>query len=130
MVAPVAKLCSRGGWVWTFPINAFTGNAVRIEAINGHSVDELSEHVWNVFRVGNKESFPVLENITPVAFVVEYLIAVLIGEGNVELVPRSGWVAMSAGEDNRHVLEEETGQLFVAIFENLIAKSTAGNGFL
>ena len=130
MVAPVAELCPRVRRVRTLPVNPLPGNAVRVKAVNGHGIDKLRHHIGNVLRVRYQQGFPVLENITPVALVVQHLVAVPISQGDVELIPRTGRVTMPAGENHRQVFHVQPGQLAVSRCKNLCLQGLLGNRLL
>ena len=118
MIAPIAKLRPRVRRIWTLPVNSLPGNAIRIEAVNGHGIDELRHNIGNIFRVGHQQGFPVLKNITPIALVVQHLVAGSISQGNIELIPRTGRIPVPAGKNHRQIFHIQPEQLAVTSGHN------------
>ena len=78
MIAPVANVAPRVVGLRNFPIDAFSSDPIRIEAIKRGGVDELQNEMIHPARVRQPQCFPVLENVTPVALVRQTTRTILV----------------------------------------------------
>ena len=105
VVAPVADVGPRVVRLDGLPLEAVLEHAVRIVPVEGGGVEELEDHPLDELGVGVHQGLPVLEDVAPVALVVEDLGAVLlVAEVDGEPVPRAAWVTVAAAEFQRQVL--------------------------
>ncbi len=71
VVAPVSNVRPWIVRLRHFPLDAIASDPVGIVAIGGRGVQELGDHPLDVGREGVGQRFPILENITPVALIVQ-----------------------------------------------------------
>jgi hypothetical protein len=113
VIAPVPDVCPGIVRFGLFPIQARAGNAIGIVAICGRGVQKHADHVFNIFRVGTGQRFPVLENVTPIAFVIEPLGSIRVFDLDRKPIPRTAWIAMSAAEGEGQVRRGEADQVWL-----------------
>ncbi len=91
------------------PVEAVFNDPVGVVAVEGTRVQELEDHAFHELRIAVCECFPVLENIAPVALVVQDLRAVFFVVGvDGELIPRAAGVAVAAAELERQVFNGQS----------------------
>ncbi len=71
----------------------------------------MKYHTLNIFWVRIGQRFPVLENVTPIAFVIEALRAVFFFDVDGKAVPGSAWIAVAAAEGQRQVSVAQADQV-------------------
>ena len=76
VVAPVPDVGPGIVRIEHLPVEAVAHDAVRIVAVGGGGVDELEDHALDVTGERQRQRFPVLEDVAPVALIVEYPLAV------------------------------------------------------
>ena len=103
VVAPVADVRPRVVGLGDFPLDPVAGDPVRVVAVGGGGVEERRHHALDVVGEGVRERFPVLEDVAPVALVVEPRSAVGVADLDREAVPGPARVAVSAAEGERQV---------------------------
>ena len=69
MVAPIADVRPGIMGFGKLPIDALARDAVRVVSIDGSGIQESADHAFDIFRIGIGKCFPVLKNISPVAFI-------------------------------------------------------------
>ena len=122
MVAPIADVRPRIIRIDNLPIDTFGGDAVRVVAICRGCVEELSNDSVDVIGIRSRQSFPVLEDVTPVALIGDERLAFFVLDTDIEAVPRPRGIAMSARECQRQVLHEEAVQLMIHTIDDTILK--------
>ena len=129
MVAPIADVRPRIIGIDNLPINTFGGDAVRVVAIRRGCVEELGDDSVDVIGIRGRQSFPVLEDVTPVALISDERFAFFVLDTDIEAVPRPRGIAMSARERQRQVLHEEAVQLMVHAIDDTILEFAAAHLF-
>ena len=71
VIAPVTNMGPGIGGINDLPINAVAGDAIGIVAIGGGGIGELANHARRVAGEGKREGFPILEDVAPVALVIQ-----------------------------------------------------------
>ena len=89
MVSPIADVRPRVLRFDHFPVEALIRNAVGIIPVRSGRIEELRNDMINIERIGVRESFPVLEDIPPVALVSHYGLPVLVLHMDCEHIPGS-----------------------------------------
>ncbi len=120
VVAPIADVRPRVLRLDDFPIDALGGNLIGVVAVCRSGIEELGDDAVGVVGIGEREGFPVLENVAPVALIGDKTMAVLVVDTDVEQVPRAARVAMAARESKRQVLHEKAVELVVLQIENAL----------
>lgn len=87
VVAPVADVAPGVVRFCDLPLEAVAGDAVGVEAVGGGGVEESGDEGVEVMGEGVGEGFPVLEDVAPVALVVEDGLAGWAGGADGEAVP-------------------------------------------
>ena len=80
------------------PLEAVAGNSVRVVAIRGRGIEELEDHAFQVTRERKRQSFPILENVSPVSLVIEHLPPVLVFDFNGKDIPWAAGIAVAPAE--------------------------------
>ena len=99
MVIPVTNIRPGISWIKNFPVHTFPGNSIWIKSINCHGIKKLSNNIFCVSRIRHTQRFPVLENITPVSFVIKDTVFVCISNFNRESVPWTARIPMTTREN-------------------------------
>ena len=107
VVAPVADVAPRVVLLDDFPIDPVAADPVGVVAIGGHGAEKDFDHRAHVLGLARDQRFPVLEDVAPVAFVVDDPPPARIPCADRELVPRSAWVAMASAEGQRQVAQDQ-----------------------
>ena len=97
-----------------FPVHAVAGEAVGVEAVHGRGVDELGDQARQEAREGRAQRLPVLEDVAPVALVVQCALAVAVAHADREAVPGPAGVAVAPAEVQRQVLVAQPREVGVA----------------
>ena len=71
MVAPVADIRPRVVRLRNFPFNPLARDAVRIVAVGGRGVQKFRNQAFAASGIGERQRLPVLENVAPVALIIE-----------------------------------------------------------
>ena len=129
VIAPVADMCPWVGWINDLPINAVLGDAIGVVAIGGGGVGELADHAGRVAREGKREGFPVLEDVTPVALVIQNPRPVRIFRGDGEAIPRAARIAVPPAEGQRQIFPAEPLQVWVSTFDRQRQQAWMVNAF-
>src|ERR1035438_6512583 len=93
------KLCPNSAWM----VEAVAHDAIWVVAIGGGGAGKLEDHALDVTGKRQRQRFPVLENVAPVALVVEDPLAVLGLHFDGEDVPRPAGIAVTPAERQRQV---------------------------
>ena len=120
VVAPVADV--RPGVVRLdgFPLKAVLEHAIRVVAVEGGRVQEFENHALDELGVRVHQGFPVLEDVAPVALVVQNLRAsLLVAQVDGEAVPRAAGVAVATAELQRQVLCAQALEVEVVVLASL-----------
>ena len=120
VVAPVADV--RPGVVRLnfFPLKAVLEHAVWVVAVEGGGVEELENHALDELGVGVHERLPVLEDVAPVALVVQNLRpGLLVPKVDGEAVPWTAGVAVTATELQGQVLCAQALEVEVVVLSCL-----------
>ena len=125
VVAPVADVAPGIVGRHDFPVHAVTGDAVGIEAVHGRGVDELGDDAGQEPGEGRAQGFPVLEDVAPVALVVQRPVAVAVADADGEPVPGPAGVAVAPPEVEGQVLVAQALEVGVA---GLPRQRRAGRG--
>ena len=105
VVAPVTDVRPRVVGLDGLPFEAVLEHAVGVVPVEGGGVEELEDHALDELGIGVDKGFPILEDVAPVALVVEDLGAVfLVAEVDGKPVPRAARVSVAAAELQRQVL--------------------------
>ena len=129
MVAPIADVRPRVVGIDNFPIDTFGCNAVRVVAIGRGCVEELGNDSVDVIGIRGRQGFPVLEDVTPVALIGNERFAFFVLDTDIEAVPRSRGIAMSARECQRQILHEQAVQLMIHAIDNTLLEFAAAHLF-
>lgn len=106
MVAPVTDVGPGIIGLDGFPVEAILGHPVGIVTIEGGGIEEFVHHALHEARVRMRQGFPVLEDVPPVALIVQYLRAIYLTAGiDGEFVPGAAGVTVTAAELQGHVLQ-------------------------
>ena len=114
VVAPVADGSPVIVRLGDLPIDAGAGDAVGVVAVGGGGVDEFGDDAFAEGREGDAEGLPVLEDVAPVALVVEDAVAGGVAHADVETVPRAAGVAVAAAESEGQVFEGDAFEVGIA----------------
>ena len=128
VIAPVADVTPRIIRVLDLPVDAFLGDAIRVVTVDRRRVDEFGDHALDEFGKAERQRFPVLEDVAPVALVGEERLALGVADANRELVPWPARVAVTAPEGDRQVLVTQPLQLQVTGFAGLVEELARGQG--
>ena len=71
MIAPIANIGPRVFRLWHLPLDAGAGDAIRIITVGGGGIEEFGDDARDVVGIGQGQRLPVLEDIAPVALVIE-----------------------------------------------------------
>ena len=115
VIAPVANIAPRVVGLRNFPVDAFSSDPVRIEAIKRGGIDELQNEMIHPTWVRQSQRFPVLENVTPIALVRQTTRTILVAHANVEHVPRPGGITMATSKPEGEVFIGQPKQLRVIV---------------
>ena len=66
------------------PFEALPLDAIGVVAIRGGGVRKLEDHAFEDTRVGKGQRFPILEDVAPIALVVQHRLALGVLEANRE----------------------------------------------
>ena len=120
VVAPVADVRPRVVRLNFFPLEAILEHAVRVVAVEGGRVQELENHAFDELGVRVHQGFPVLEDVAPVALVVQNLRpGFFVTQVDGEAVPRTAGVAVAAAELQRQVLGAQALEVEVVVLSSL-----------
>ena len=120
VVAPVADVRPGVVGLNLFPLKAILEHAIRVVAVEGGGVEELENHALDELGVGVHERFPVLEDVAPVALVVQNLRpGLLVAQVDGEAVPRTAGVAVTATELQGQVLCAQALEVEVVVLSCL-----------
>ena len=103
VIAPIADVRPRVVRVQHLPVEAVAHDAIWVVAIGGGGAGKLEDHALDVTGKRKSQRFPVLENVAPVALVIEYPLAVLGLHFDGEDVPRPAGIAVTPAERQRQV---------------------------
>ncbi len=111
VVAPITDI--RPGVIGggDFPFDAIAGDPVGVIAVHGGGIQEFADHLLDKLRIRPGQRLPVLENIPPVALVIQFLRSVRLFEIDREAVPGTAGVAVPAAKGQRQVLITQPLQL-------------------
>ena len=98
VVSPVTDVGPRVMRFDHLPVDAVAGDTIRVITIDRRGVDELRDHARQEGRKTAGQCFPVLEDITPVACVVQGISSVVVAQDDGELVPWATRVTVAATE--------------------------------
>ena len=129
VVAPIADVRPGVVRVEHLPVEAVAHDAVRVVAIGGGGAGELEDHALDVTGEGERQRFPVLENVAPVALVVEDPLAVLALHLDGEDVPGAAGIAVAAAEGQRQVLVRQPLQVRVLLLARQRQKAAVQQRF-
>ena len=129
VIAPVSDMCPGVGWIDDLPINAVPGDAIRVVAIGGGGVGELADHAGRVAREGKREGLPVLEDVTPVALVIQNPCPVRIFRGDGESIPGAAGIAVPPAEGQRQIFPAEPLKVGVSAFHRQRQQAGVVNAF-
>src|SRR6476620_9419783 len=101
VVTPVADVCPGVMWFGEFPIDPLTRNSIRVIPICRSRIQKSADHAFDIFRIGIGESLPILEDITPVAFVAQFQRSIRFLDIDHKTIPWSAGIAMPATECQR-----------------------------
>jgi hypothetical protein len=107
VVAPIADMAPGIVLVDHLPVDAVATDAVGVVAVDRHGAEEGRDHRANVGRLAGHQRLPVLEDVAPVALVVDDAPALGVAHPDGEAVPRAARVAVAAAEGQRQVLEQQ-----------------------
>ena len=113
VIPPVADVGPGISRFENFPVDAVPGNTIRIVTVGSRGVDEFGNETFDVSRERKGKSFPVLENVTPVALVVQVLRPIGVFEIDGEVIPGSAGVTMPTAECQRQILIYKPGERFI-----------------
>ena len=97
------------------PVDAVAGDTIRVISIDRRGVDELRDHARQEGRKTAGQCFPVLEDIAPVACVVQGISSVVVAQDDGELVPWATRVTVAATEPERQILKADPLQVSRAV---------------
>ena len=89
------------------PVNAVAGDTIRVISIGRRGVDELRDHARQEGRKTAGQRLPVLEDIAPVACVVQGISSVFIAQDDGELVPWATRVTVAATKPKGQILKAD-----------------------
>ena len=115
VIAPVADIRPGIARLGNLPIDPVVGDAVGVVAIDGGGIQEGADHALDIFGVRIGQRFPVLEDIAPVALVIQLLRAVRLLDVDRKAVPRPAGVAVPAAEGQRQVGVAQADQVGRAV---------------
>ena len=88
MVSPIADIRPRVLRLNHFPVDAFIGNPIGVIAVRRSGVQEFGNDMIDKKRITERERFPVLEDIPPVALISYHRLSFFVLHANREEVPR------------------------------------------
>ncbi len=95
------------------PVDTVAGDAVGVVAVGRGGVEEDARPCRPRTPGTLRQGLPVLEDVAPVALVVEPRVAVLVAKADLRTGSTGGWVAVPAAERQRQVLTGQTPQVDV-----------------
>ena len=98
MVTPIADVCPRVMRFGELPFDPLTRNSIWVVSVGCGRVQERSDHAFDIFRVGISKRFPVLENVAPVALIVELARAVGLLHVDGKTIPGPARIAVTAAK--------------------------------
>ena len=114
MVAPITDVAPRVVRFLDFPVDAFFGNSIGVVAIDRRRVHELGDNAFSESGIAERQCFPVLKDIAPVAFIGQKPVAIFVLEPDRELVPWTAGISVAATKCYRQVLAAEAHELRIA----------------
>ena len=130
MIAPVADVAPGVVRFGNFPVDAFAGDAIGIEPIGRRGVEELGDDVFAPGGVGEQQGFPVLEDVSPVAFVGQSSSAIGLGDSDVECIPGSTGITVAAAEPERQIFKGQSFQGEIVLVPGFLEKLRAFDPFV
>ena len=120
VVAPVADVRPRVVRLNLFPLEAILEHAVRVVAVEGGRVQELENHALDELGIRVHQGFPVLEDVAPVALVVQNLRpSFFVAQVDGEPVPGTAGVPVATAELQRQVLCAQALEVEVVVLASL-----------
>ena len=110
VVAPISDTGPRVMGLRHFPIDAPARDPVGVVAVRGRSIEEPRDHARGEAGERLGQGFPVLENVPPVALIIEHPPARRIPGGDGEAVPRPARVAVAPAEGQGQVFTADSLQ--------------------
>jgi hypothetical protein len=107
VVAPIADVGPRVARLGHLPLDAVAGDPVGVVAVGGGRAEEDADHPVDEPGERVRERLPVLEDVAPVALVVEPQAAVAVAHVDREAVPGAAGVAVAPTEGERQVRAAE-----------------------
>ena len=107
VVAPVADVAPGVVVLDDLPVDAVAADAIGVVAVGRHRAEEGFDHRPDIGRVAGDQCFPVLENVAPVALVVDDTRPGRIAHADRELVPRPARVTVAAAEGQRQIAQQQ-----------------------
>ena len=113
VIAPIPDVGPRVIGFRHLPIDAGVRDTVRVVAVDGGGIDERADHRFDELGIGPGQRLPVLEDVPPVPLVAQ-LRVVAPAQHDVELVPGSRGIAVSAAEGKRQELAHQAHEMRAA----------------
>jgi hypothetical protein len=97
------------------PLETSARDPVGVVPVGRGGVEELGDHARDQARERRRQRLPVLEQVTPVALVIEHRLAGGVADGDLEVIPRPAGIAVAAAEGQRQVLLGQAFQIGIAL---------------
>ena len=110
VIAPVTNTCPGIVGLGFLPVDTGSGDSIGVVTIRSGRVNKLADHRFNIVRNRDTKSFPVLEDIAPVALKIQQLRTIVLFHLNREFIPGSRRVAMAAAKRKWQVFHTQTLQ--------------------
>src|ERR1035437_7161885 len=128
MVAPVADVRPRVMRILHLPLIAIAHNAIGVMAIASRGINKPEDHAFDVAGKGQRQRLPVLENVAPIALVVQYAIALIILDLDSKYVPGAAGVTVTAAESKRQVFVSQSVEIKIILFARPCEKDAMRQG--
>ena len=120
VVPPVADVGPGIVGLNRFPFETIFEDAVGVVAVERGGVEELENHAFDELGVGVHQGFPVLEDVAPVALVVQnFRTGLFVAQVDGKAVPRTAGVAVPAAEFQRQVFGTQSLEVEVIVLARL-----------
>ncbi len=101
MIAPVSDIRPGVTRIRDFPIDTLLADPVGVVAIRRGGIQEGADHAFDKFRIRPGQRFPVLEDIPPVAFIIQLSGTIGVLDVDRKTIPGTAGIAMPAAEGQR-----------------------------
>ena len=117
VVSPITDVRPRVLRLYHLPVNAVVGDTVGVIPVRRSRIEELGDDMIDKERIGERQRFPVLEYIAPVALIGHHRISLLVLHTDVKQVPRTRRITVATTESQRQIFRSRfrrIGQIIAA----------------